>query len=163
MHQQSSCPAPGRQPCDWGRYLRLQRRAALVPAEAAKDPRTLRPVGSWNMQRGAVTTTTGAFRLPDSSSPTLKPRRRYKEIAPHPSADPIDVYVGRRIRMLRVERGISQSALGAHLGMSFQQIQKYESGKNRISASMLYRACGLLKCRPADLFPERDDPTTAPG
>jgi DNA-binding XRE family transcriptional regulator len=95
-----------------------------------------------------------ASTLPSPASHSLKPKRRYKEAIPHPTADLIDVYMGRQIRVRRVEKGISQSTLGAHLGVSFQQIQKYESGKNRISASVLYRACELLQCRPADCFPE---------
>lgn len=51
---------------------------------------------------------------------------------------PIDVHVGIRVRGRRHELGMSQSALAETLGMSFQQVQKYERGANRVSASVLW-------------------------
>ncbi len=51
---------------------------------------------------------------------------------------PIDVHVGARVRLRRTLLGMSQTDLGDALGMSFQQVQKYERGTNRISASRLY-------------------------
>ncbi|QPB24861.1 helix-turn-helix transcriptional regulator (plasmid) [Rhizobium sp. 007] len=51
--------------------------------------------------------------------------------------DAIDIKVGARIRLQRRAVGMSQSALGAALGISFQQIQKYEKGTNRVGASRL--------------------------
>lgn len=62
-----------------------------------------------------------------------------------PSPDPIDVAVGARVRLRRKTLGLSQSALADHLGLTFQQIQKYERGTNRISASMLVRAAEKLE------------------
>lgn len=59
---------------------------------------------------------------------------------------PVDVYVGARIRMRRQFLGIGQVQLAKVLGISFQQVQKYESGSNRISSSKLYetsRALGI--------------------
>lgn len=53
--------------------------------------------------------------------------------------DPIDVHVGARVRQRRVLLGLSQSKLGQNIGVTFQQMQKYESGANRISASRLWR------------------------
>jgi transcriptional regulator with XRE-family HTH domain len=50
---------------------------------------------------------------------------------------PVDAVVGRTIRVLRLSKGISQGRLGARLGVSFQQIQKYENGTNRIGAGRL--------------------------
>jgi transcriptional regulator with XRE-family HTH domain len=65
--------------------------------------------------------------------------------------DPVDVYVGARIRQRRLKLGLSQSELAARLGkegrkggLSFQQVQKYERGANRVSASMLVRASQAL-------------------
>ena len=58
--------------------------------------------------------------------------------------DPIDVHVGARIRLRRKQIGISQAQLGEALGLTFQQIQKYEKGQNRISASMMVRAAQKL-------------------
>lgn len=56
----------------------------------------------------------------------------------------VDAYVGKRLRSRRRDLAMSQAALAAHLGLTFQQVQKYESGQNRISASMLFLACGAL-------------------
>jgi transcriptional regulator with XRE-family HTH domain len=56
----------------------------------------------------------------------------------------IDVHVGNRIRMRRLIVGISQEKLGELLGITFQQVQKYEKGANRISASRLYYAAKTL-------------------
>ncbi len=56
----------------------------------------------------------------------------------------VDNYVGRRIRQGRLERGQSQTELAAALGVSFQQIQKYENGTNRVSAGRLYAAAQHL-------------------
>jgi len=52
-------------------------------------------------------------------------------------AGPIDAVVGRTIRALRLSRGLSQGALGRRLGVSFQQVQKYENGTNRVGAGRL--------------------------
>ena len=56
----------------------------------------------------------------------------------------IDVYFGMQIRKARLERHISQQDLGEALGVSFQQIQKYEKGVNRIAASRLFEICQVL-------------------
>lgn len=58
--------------------------------------------------------------------------------------DPVDVHVGARIRAARKLKGLSQQALAESLGVTFQQVQKYERGANRISASMLTRAAKAL-------------------
>lgn len=55
-----------------------------------------------------------------------------------------DRYVGSRIRMRRMLAGISQEKLGDSLGVTFQQVQKYEKGINRVSASRLQRIAGML-------------------
>lgn len=59
--------------------------------------------------------------------------------------DPIDEHVGRRVRLRRKLIGISQDNLAAGLGLTFQQVQKYERGFNRISASKLMGIAVLLK------------------
>lgn len=56
----------------------------------------------------------------------------------------VDAYVGARLRMRRLMIGMSQSKLGEHLGVTFQQIQKYEKGANRISAARLKQAAQVL-------------------
>lgn len=60
-------------------------------------------------------------------------------------AEPVDAHVGQRLRLLRKERGLSQTALAARVGVTFQQLQKYETGKNRLSASRLYRLASVLR------------------
>jgi len=62
-----------------------------------------------------------------------------------------DIEIGRKIRALRLERGLSQSHLAGQLGVSFQQLQKYESGANRVSAGRLQRIAALLGA-PVTLF-----------
>ena len=59
--------------------------------------------------------------------------------------DPVDVHVGRRIRERRVSLGMSQVKLGEYLRLTFQQIQKYEKGTNRISASKLWALSHFFK------------------
>jgi transcriptional regulator with XRE-family HTH domain len=60
------------------------------------------------------------------------------------SRDPRDPRIGMRIRTLRLERGLSQAELGNLLGVSFQQIQKYEKGVNRVSAGRIHRVAEVL-------------------
>lgn len=57
---------------------------------------------------------------------------------------PVDLHVGTRVRLRRMQLGISQETLGEGLGLTFQQIQKYEKGKNRIGASRLAAIAVLL-------------------
>ena len=58
--------------------------------------------------------------------------------------NPIDKHVGARVRMRRLLVGMSQEKLGTALGITFQQIQKYEKGTNRIGASRLQQISGVL-------------------
>ena len=58
--------------------------------------------------------------------------------------DPIDVDVAKRVRALRLQRGLSQNELSDALGVTFQQFQKYERGANRISAARLFRIAKVL-------------------
>lgn len=57
----------------------------------------------------------------------------------------VDVYIGGRVKDRRTELGMSQSKLAANLGVTFQQVQKYEKGTNRISASTLFAIARILK------------------
>jgi transcriptional regulator with XRE-family HTH domain len=79
---------------------------------------------------------------------------------------PIDRHVGARIRHKRMMLGISQEALGDALGVTFQQVQKYEKGKNRISASKLVQIAQALQVPPAFFFeglPDADKPRPPAG
>src|SRR4051795_8296778 len=58
--------------------------------------------------------------------------------------DPRDAEIGKRIRARRLERGLSQTELGQRLGVTFQQIQKYEKGANRVGAGRLQRIAEVL-------------------
>lgn len=73
-------------------------------------------------------------------------------MAPAPPIHPVDLHVGRLIRRLRRARGLSQTQLAQGLGLTFQQVQKYERGLNRISASKLYEAAGVLGVPMSALF-----------
>jgi transcriptional regulator with XRE-family HTH domain len=73
------------------------------------------------------------------------------------SAKPVDRMVGRQVRMLRVSRSLSQSDLGRTIGVTFQQVQKYENGVNRISASKLYEIAEVLGVEVAQLFADAGD------
>jgi transcriptional regulator with XRE-family HTH domain len=64
---------------------------------------------------------------------------------PAKTPHPVDVHVGQRIRMRRIERKMSRLTLAQAIGLTFQQIQKYEVGTNRIGASRLQQICNLLK------------------
>ena len=66
--------------------------------------------------------------------------------------NPIDRHVGARLRMRRVTIGMSQSKLGEALDITFQQIQKYEKGSNRIGASRLQELARVLGVMPAFFF-----------
>jgi transcriptional regulator with XRE-family HTH domain len=58
--------------------------------------------------------------------------------------NPIDAHVGTRVRLRRMLLGMSQEKLGEHLGLTFQQVQKYEKGVNRIGASRLFDLARVL-------------------
>ena len=69
--------------------------------------------------------------------------------------DPIDIQVGLRLRLFRKSRGLSQSTLGKHLGISFQQVQKYENGTNRVTPSRLHMISAVLDT-PVSRFFDQD-------
>jgi transcriptional regulator with XRE-family HTH domain len=73
--------------------------------------------------------------------------------------DPIDVHVGKRIKLRRTLLRISQEQLAGDIGVTFQQVQKYESGHNRVSASRLFDISRVLNC-PISYFFEDIGPNT---
>jgi transcriptional regulator with XRE-family HTH domain len=79
-------------------------------------------------------------------------RRRTANGEPHP----VDIHVGNRVRQRRTLLGLSQEKLGEALGLSFQQVQKYERGTNRVSASRLYEMGRVLDV-PVSYFFENID------
>ena len=81
---------------------------------------------------------------------------------------PIDLHVGARIRELRISRGMGQESLARLTGCTFQQIQKYEKGVNRVSCSRLVQIADALVVAPAYFFEGLGDakksaPTPAEG
>ena len=72
--------------------------------------------------------------------------------------DPIDVHVGSRLKLRRKLLGLSQEQMGKALGLTFQQIQKYERGANRMGASRLHQMAGLLNVPIAWFFQELSSP-----
>ncbi len=76
--------------------------------------------------------------------------------------NPIDKHVGGRVRMKRILLGFSQEKLGEALGVTFQQVQKYEKGANRIGASRLQQIAEVLQAPPSFFFdgsPQADGAT----
>jgi transcriptional regulator with XRE-family HTH domain len=69
----------------------------------------------------------------------------------------VDRAVGQRIRMLRLHRGLSQTDLADTIGVAFQQVQKYEKGSNRVSASRLQQFADALGVKPSFFFGEASD------
>lgn len=84
-----------------------------------------------------------------------------------PRAKPLDGHIGQRLRQRRTLIGMSQEKLAEAVGLTFQQIQKYEKGTNRIGASRLWQFCRILDVPPAYFFeavsstPYADEPMSA--
>jgi transcriptional regulator with XRE-family HTH domain len=76
--------------------------------------------------------------------------------------DPVDIHVGSRVRMRRILLGKSQEAVATLLGVSFQQLQKYESGANRVSASRLFDMAHILLAPISYFFDEMPADLTLP-
>ena len=68
------------------------------------------------------------------------------------SPDPLDIEVGRRVRAFRLQKGLSQEKLGDQLGLTFQQVQKYEKGTNRVGASRIQQISEILRVPVSFLF-----------
>ena len=83
---------------------------------------------------------------------------------PKKQANPVDARVGHRVRLRRMLMGMSQERLGELLGLTFQQVQKYEKGVNRIGAGRLFEIAGILGV-PIGFFYEDAEGalTAAPG
>jgi transcriptional regulator with XRE-family HTH domain len=94
--------------------------------------------------------------MPRSARPGGRGRR--KADTPHP----VDIHVGSRVRLRRIELGISQEKLAAELGLTFQQVQKYERAANRISASRLFHMGKVLNVK-AESFYEGYEEAGAPS
>ncbi|WP_155897631.1 helix-turn-helix domain-containing protein [Aureimonas ureilytica] len=75
--------------------------------------------------------------------------------------DPLDIHIGQRIRDTRLARNMKLETLSERLGIiSQQQLQKYESGANRVSGSMMFRIASILEVHPGHFFSGLVDPRT---
>lgn len=74
---------------------------------------------------------------------------------------PLDAMVGAKIRMFRINHGMSQTALAERIGVSFQQVQKYEKGANRVGASRLSQIASVLGITVGELFESSLEKTAA--
>jgi transcriptional regulator with XRE-family HTH domain len=72
-------------------------------------------------------------------------------------AHPVDVHVGRKLKQIRTLRRFSQTDVATRLGLSFQQVQKYEIGSNRIAASRLFELAQIFEIQPSYFFEGLDD------
>ena len=77
--------------------------------------------------------------------------------------NPIDVHVGARVRLRRFLLGMSQGRLADQLGVTFQQVQKYEKGTNRISASRLQAISDVFRVPPSFFFQDDDSAMPSAG
>ena len=91
------------------------------------------------------------------SQGTRRPGRRKTD-----KPNPVDVHVGSRVRLRRNMLGLSQEKLGEAIGLTFQQVQKYERGANRIGASRLLELSRVLDV-PVAFFYDETDPVRAPA
>ncbi len=102
------------------------------------------------------------FKTVDSGpTPQAKSPRRKRRATSIEGPDPIDIHVGRRVRLRRTLMGMSQEKLGEAIGLTFQQVQKYERGANRISASVLYRISNALNVPVSFFFDDMASPAEA--
>ena len=80
---------------------------------------------------------------------------------PRGRKDVVDALVGGNIRVLRQHRGMSQTDLATKVGVTFQQIQKYENGSNRVGSGRLYKIAMILKVPVGSLFDGVDHPSNS--
>jgi transcriptional regulator with XRE-family HTH domain len=86
-----------------------------------------------------------------ASHRSARSARRPAEVA-QTDAHPVDRHVGQQIRIRRIQSNVSQNDLARGIGVSFQQVQKYENGRNRVSASMLYQVAACLRTPVSTFF-----------
>jgi transcriptional regulator with XRE-family HTH domain len=86
-----------------------------------------------------------------------------EKIAPESLAHPLDIHVGQKLRQRRLMLGLTQEKLGGLLSLTFQQVQKYERGQNRVSASRLYEIARALRVPVAYFFEDAPDGIVMPG
>jgi len=96
-------------------------------------------------------------------SRTASRRQASRGRTPSGKPNPVDVHVGARVRLRRTLLGMSQEKLGEALGLTFQQVQKYERGANRVSASRLHDLSNVLDVPVSFFFDGMPDEVKAAG
>jgi transcriptional regulator with XRE-family HTH domain len=134
-------------------YARIGGASFYIPAYRALNPRQL-PVGSSEFDDYSVN---GILHIASAiATPLLQMavavRSPWRVGMPAKPPNPVDRHVGSRVRMRRIMLGISQEKLGEGLGLTFQQIQKYEKGTNRIGASRIHQISEILQVPVSFLF-----------
>jgi len=89
------------------------------------------------------------------------PHRSVRGRMPSGKPNPVDVYVGNRVKHRRTALSMSQEQLGMALGVTFQQVQKYERGANRIGASRLWDLSRVLECPVSYFYDDMDEETAS--
>src|SRR4029077_17366353 len=101
-------------------------------------------------------------RQPDGRADGYCPTHtRESRMANTKKPNPVDIHVGSRVRLRRMMLGMSQEKLGESLGITFQQIQKYEKGTNRVGASRLQHIATILTVPVAFFFDDAPGPAAA--
>jgi transcriptional regulator with XRE-family HTH domain len=126
-----------------------------------------------NFKSTTLATVASAFPAADDAAGTTEAESTLKTTKkPEPKAkhgrgsgvpDPVDVHVGARIRMRRLLAGMNQETLAQKLGLTFQQVQKYEGGANRVSASRLAEIADALGVTVSYFFADLPSPGDGPG
>lgn len=98
-----------------------------------------------------------------ASTTTGRGRGRGRGRSPTGKPNPIDVHVGSRIRLRRTLLGMSQQKLGEAIGLTFQQVQKYERGTNRVGSSRMFELARVLDVPVSYFFEEMGADTAARG
>lgn len=97
------------------------------------------------------------------TTPPLGKRGRGRGRSPDGKPNPVDVHVGSRIRLRRTLLGMSQTKLGEEIGLTFQQVQKYEKGSNRVSSSRMFELSRVLDVPISYFFDEMSGDTKQRG
>lgn len=91
-------------------------------------------------------------KVADDGFITVYPKLNKKVVSMTPTPHPVDIHVGKRIRAQRKLQGLTQSWLANKIGISFQQLQKYETAANRVSPSRLFGIADALGVPPTHFF-----------
>ena len=92
----------------------------------------------------------------EPATPGAKKRRGRRRASTGEGPEPVDIHVGGRVKLRRTLMGLSQGQLGEAIGLTFQQVQKYEHGTNSISFSRLVEISAALECSVGDLIGNLD-------